>query len=35
MFFKQPKNFLIPALFHENKFVTNFLEKTETFGSSR
>ena len=33
MFFKQKKIPLIPPLFHENKFVTNFLEKTELFDS--
>ena len=33
MFFKQQKIPLIPPLFHENKFVTNFLEKAEHFNS--
>ena len=31
MFFKQQKIPLIPPLFHENKFVTNFLGKAELF----
>ena len=34
MFFKQ-KIPLIPPLFHDNKFVTDFLEKAELFNSKR
>ena len=33
MFFKQQKIPLISPLFHENKFVTNLLEKAELFNS--
>ena len=33
MFSKQQKIPLSPPLFHENKFVTNFLEKAELFNS--
>ena len=31
--FKLPKITLIPPLFHENKFLTNFKEKAELFSS--
>ena len=33
MFLSNKKIPLIPSLFHENKFVTNFLEKTELVNS--